>query len=83
MLAPASINGAQCRLRDALLPILVTDALAAAQRDRDRAPPSDGLGGMGVQQAREGPVADSFGSLEKFADRRVAIAHRSPSDVVG
>src|SRR5262249_30093368 len=70
--------------RDALLPILVTDALTAAQRDRDRAPPSDGLGGMaGVRQATGRPRGGWLGSLEKFADGRIAIARRRPRDVAG
>ena len=38
-------------------------------------------GWRGVRQAGEGPVVDGFGSLEKVADGRVAIALRGPSDV--
>jgi hypothetical protein len=63
--------------RDALLPILATDALAAAQRGRDRAPPSDGLGGMaGVRRAREGPRGGWLWFFGK--NRRSAGRDRSP-----
>ena len=80
--APSSIDGARCRpaqrrrLRDTFHS-LGNDALAAAQRARDRAPPSDGLGGgVGRRGKPRGRVAGAlpFAAEHCWRDTRGARA---------
>ena len=82
MLAPASIDDAQCRPADALLPSWPPmqwpqpKGIAIAHLR-----PMVSAGGGGFGRRGKAPVADGFGSLEKIADRRVAIRHREIRDV--
>ena len=81
---PRQSTGPNVGQWDALLPILVTDALAAPKGIAiAHLRPMASAGWRGARQAGEDPVVGGFGFLEKFADGRVAIAHRGPRDVAG
>ena len=83
MLAPASIDDAQCRPAGCVASHpghRCNGRSPKGSRSRTSARWSRRDGG-GFGRRGKAPVADGFGSLEKIADRRVAIRHRGLRDV--